>query len=148
MQHEWIHWRMSRGLRLLPVDYITRLWSIQDIRLPGPLFFFLALYHTAPLSPPANVRGHSLSSRSIELSWGQVPKSLRDETVVGFHLVCIRLHSTEEHLESLPSGQLKWVFEGLREFTNYSCRLRAYNKFGNGTWSKQLVISTEEDGMS
>ena len=35
----------------------------------------------------------------------------------------------------------------MEKYTNYSCRLRAYNNFGNGTWSKQLLISTDEDGM-
>lgn len=148
MQHEWLHRRMCRGRCPLPSDYITRLWSIHDIRLPGPLFFFPKLYQTAPLSPPANFRGHNLGSRSIELSWGQGPKSWRNEAVLGFHLVCIGLHFTEEHFENLSSGKLKWVFKGMRKFTNYSCRLRAYNKFRNGTWSKRLVISTDEDGMS
>ena len=39
-----------------------------------------------------------------------------------------------------------WDFKGLEKFTNYSCWLRAFNNFGNGTWSKELVVSTDEDG--
>ncbi|CAH3161246.1 unnamed protein product [Porites lobata] len=98
----------------------------------------------APLNPPANFRGHSLNSTSIELSWGQVPKYLRYGTVLGFHLACLRLHSTEEHSVNLPSAQLNWMFKGLRKFTSYSCRLRAYDRFGNGTWSEKLVITDED----
>ncbi|CAH3161248.1 unnamed protein product, partial [Porites lobata] len=101
----------------------------------------------APSSPPANFTGHNLGSRRIKLSWVKGPKSLPFD-IIGFHLACIRLHSTEEYSINLSHVQLKWVFKGLRKFTNYSCRLRAYNRFGNGTWSKELVISTDEDGMS
>lgn len=117
---------------------------------PGKLYLtavFLTLYHTAPSSPPANFTGHNLGSRRIKLSWVKGPKSLPFD-IIGFHLACIRLHLTEEYSTNLSHVQLKWVFKGLRKFTNYSCRLRAYNRFGNGTWSKELVISTDEDGMS
>ncbi|CAH3025892.1 unnamed protein product [Porites evermanni] len=113
--------------------------------LPVTKFSFLIFIDTVPSSPPASFRGHSLSSTSIELSWGKVPKS-PPYKILGFLLACVRLSSTEEHSVNLSSGQLNWVFKGLRKFTNYSCRLRAYNRFGSSTWSKQLVISTDEDG--
>lgn len=145
MPHELQHCRMLCFAYWL---HSSILRAIHDIGLPGTLFFFLTLCHTAPLNPPANFRGHSFNSRSIKLSWGQVPKHLRYGTVLGFHLACRRLHSTEEHSVNVSYGQLECIFKELRKFTNYSCRLRAYNRFGNGKWSKQVVISTDEDGMS
>lgn len=145
MPHELPHCRMLSFAYWLHSSILS---AIHDIGLPGTLFFFYSLYYKAPLDPPANFRGHSLNSRSIELSWGQVPKYLRYGTVLGFHLACLRLNSTEEHSVNLPSAKLNWMFKGLRKFTSYSCRLRAYDRFGNGTWSKKLVISTDEDGMS
>ena len=145
MPHELPHCRMLSFAYWLHSSILS---AIHDIGLPGTLFFFLSLHHKAPLNTPANFRGHSLNSTSIELSWGQVPKYLRYGTVLGFHLACLRLHSREEHSVNLPSVQLNWMFKGLRKFTSYSCRLRAYDRFGNGTWSEKLVISTDEDGKS
>ena len=47
----------------------------------------------------------------------------------------------------MPLGNHSCVFIELEEYRNYSCCLRAYNNFGNGIWSKKLVITTDEDGM-
>ena len=47
----------------------------------------------------------------------------------------------------LPLGNHSCVFRELEKYRNYSCCLRAYNNFGNSTWSEKLVISTDEDGM-
>lgn len=138
----WLH---NHGLK-----YYSWYWIVKYFIsvYPGKLTAaFLTLYHAAPSSPPANFRGHNLGSRSIKLSWVKGPKFLPYD-IIGFHLACIRLHSTEEYTTNLSPVQLKWVFKGLRKFTNYSCRLRAYNRFGNGTWSKELVTSTDEDGKS
>ena len=35
---------------------------------------------------------------------------------------------------------------GLRKFTNYSCRVRAINNFGNGSWSGLVTAVTDEGG--
>ena len=51
------------------------------------------------------------------------------------------------HIVHLSPAERSWVFKGLQKFSNYSCWLRAYNNFGNGNWSEELVISTNEDGM-
>ena len=62
-------------------------------------------------------------------------------------MACEKLDFTDEHFVDTKSEHHNCEFTGMEKYTNYSCRLRAYNNFGNGTWSKQLVISTDEDGM-
>ena len=62
-------------------------------------------------------------------------------------MACEKLDFTDEHFVDTKSEHHKCEFRGMEKYTNYSCRLSAYNNFGNGTWSKQLVISTDEDGM-
>ena len=103
--------------------------------------------HTAPASPPADFHGHSLSSTSIRISWGDVPNHLVNGILLGFYVLCKRSNSSVRHFVDVASEKRKWEFKGLQKFTNYSCCLRAYNNFGNGSWSKELVISTDEDGM-
>ena len=54
---------------------------------------------------------------------------------------------SDRHFEALVPTKHNWTFGGLHKYTNYTCRLRAYNNFGTGNWSEELVISTDEDGM-
>ena len=49
---------------------------------------------------------------------------------------------------ALEAKDRNWEFKGLEKFMQYGCWVRAYNNFGNGTWSEELVILTDEDGMS
>ena len=111
------------------------------------LLFPFCLFHLAPSSPPADFRGHNLSSTRIKVFWGDVPKHSIHGILIGFHVACEKLDFTDEHFVDTKSEHHKCEFRGMEKYTNYSCRLRAYNNFGNGTWSKQLVISTDEDGM-
>ena len=107
----------------------------------------LPFYSTAPSSPPADFRGQNSSSTSIQLFWGDVPKVSINGILLGFHVACRRQNSSEIHFKDLGDGVKRYEFKRLEKFTNYSCRLRAYNNFGNGTWSGEVVILTDEDGM-
>lgn len=62
-------------------------------------------------------------------------------------MACERPQTSDRHVVHLSPAEHSWVFEGLEKFSNYSCWMRADNNFGNGTWSDELVISTNDDGM-
>ncbi|XP_078365666.1 uncharacterized protein LOC144649949 isoform X2 [Oculina patagonica] len=98
-----------------------------------------------PSSPPGDFRGHNLSSTSIKVNWGNVPKPLVHGVLLGFHVACERRNKSDSHFVELSPVEHNWVFKGLQKYRNYSCWLRAYNNYGNGTWSKELVILTDED---
>ena len=101
---------------------------------------------SAPSSPPLNFRGYNLSSTSIKVTWGDVPKSSVNGILLGYHVTCILSNSSEvPKIESLKKHS--GVLSGLKKYRNYTCSVRAYNNFGNGTWSEKLVISSDEDGM-
>lgn len=87
-----------------------------------------------------------MSSTSIKVNWGDVPKSLIHGVLLGFHLACERPNMSDRHFVDLSPAEHNWVFKMLHKYRNYSCYLRAYNNYGNGTWSKELVVSTDEDG--
>ncbi|KAL9976279.1 hypothetical protein ACROYT_G013562 [Oculina patagonica] len=96
--------------------------------------------------PPANFRGHSGSSTSIKLTWGDVPKDHIHGVLLGFHVACERMGNvSDRHFENLGPTENNWTFQGLQKYKNYSCQLRAHNNYGNGAWSEELVISTDED---
>ncbi|XP_068700438.1 uncharacterized protein [Montipora foliosa] len=99
----------------------------------------------APSCPPSDFRGHNLSSTSIQLNWEDVPKSSVNGILLGFHVACNLVNCSEGQVMDLSSENHSCVFRGLEKYTNYSCCLRAYNNFGNGSWSEELVISTDED---
>ena len=119
------------------------------------LLFYLLIYSTfvdllissAPSSPPSDFRGHNLSSTSIQVNWEDVPKSSVNGILLGFHVACNLVNCSEGQVIDLPRENHSCVFRGLEKYKNYSCCLRAYNNFGNGSWSEELVISTDEDGM-
>ncbi|XP_068721502.1 uncharacterized protein [Montipora capricornis] len=99
----------------------------------------------APSSPPSDFRGHNMSSTSIQVNWEDVPKSSVNGILLGFHVACNLVNCSEGQVMDLPRENHSCVFRGLEKYKNYSCCLRAYNNFGNGSWSKELVISTDED---
>lgn len=88
-----------------------------------------------------------MSSTSINVTWGDVPKPLINGILLGFYVACERPNTSDTHLVDLSPIEHSWVFKGLEKFSNYSCWLRAHNNFGNGTWSEELIILTDEDGM-
>ncbi|KAL9976280.1 hypothetical protein ACROYT_G013563 [Oculina patagonica] len=99
-----------------------------------------------PSSPPANFRGHNTSSTSIKLTWGDVSKDLIHGILLGFHVACERVSNvSDRHVKHLGPTEHNWTFKRLHKYRNYSCWLRAYNNYRNGTWSEKLVISTDED---
>ena len=87
-----------------------------------------------------------MSSTSVKTFWGEVPMPSIHGILLGFYLLCEKLNSSSRHFAKLAPEIRKWEFKGLEKFTNYSCWLRAFNNFGNGTWSKVLTVSTDEDG--
>ncbi|XP_068721500.1 uncharacterized protein [Montipora capricornis] len=99
----------------------------------------------APSSPPSDFRGHNLSSTSIQVNWEDIPKSSVNGILLGFHVACNLVNCSEGQVMDLPRENHSCVFRGLEKYKNYSCCLRAYNNFGNGSWSEELVISTDED---
>ncbi|XP_068680678.1 uncharacterized protein [Montipora foliosa] len=100
----------------------------------------------APSSTPSGFRGHNVSSTSIQVNWEDVPKSSVNGILLGFHVACnLQVNCSEGQVMDLPRGNHSCVFRGLEKYKNYSCCLRAYNNFGNGSWSEELVISTDED---
>ena len=101
----------------------------------------------APSSPPVNFHGHNVSATSIFVSWGDVPKPSANGVLLGYHASCKAVKSSDSYFAEFLPEEHHWELKGLKTFANYSCWLRAYNNYGNGSWSEELVISTDDAGM-
>lgn len=115
--------------------------------MPKNLFDIFFNFFEAPSSPPVDFHGHNVSSTSIYVRWGDVPKPSANGILLGYYATCKAVKSSENYSAEFLPEEHRWELKGLKTFANYRCWIRAYNNYGNGSWSEGLVISTDEAGM-
>ncbi|XP_022810551.1 protein sidekick-1-like isoform X3 [Stylophora pistillata] len=98
-----------------------------------------------PTAPPSNVEGQSLSSKSISVTWDEVPQADQNGIITSYN---ISYHSLmENHRNSTavdyPGRQVNLT--GLKEFVNYSITVFASTKIEDGPASDPVYVKTAED---
>ena len=63
-------------------------------------------------------------------------------------MTCAKSNSSDSLFTRVKPAVKKVDFSELEIYTNYSCRVRAVNNFGNGTWSEVVTASTDEYSKS
>ena len=63
-------------------------------------------------------------------------------------MTCAKSNSSDSLFTRVKPAVKKVDFSELEIYTNYSCRVRAVNNFGNGTWSEVVTASTDEGSKS
>ena len=67
-------------------------WAISCLKWIGFIWLITMRFPpfdpSVPSSPPSNFSGHNLSSTSIQVTWGDVPKSSIRGILLGFHVAC------------------------------------------------------------
>ncbi|XP_022810550.1 protein sidekick-1-like isoform X2 [Stylophora pistillata] len=101
-----------------------------------------------PTAPPSNVEGQSLSSKSISVTWDEVPQADQNGIITSYN---ISYHSLmENHRNSTavdyPGRQVNLT--GLKEFVNYSITVFASTKIEDGPASDPVYVKTAEDKPS
>lgn len=106
---------------------------------------------SVPSAPPQDVRLHSLSSTSINVSWVAPPTDSHHRNVVGYILVyqSVKGQDMELHqVSGIGADTTSYVLEDLEKWTEYFVWVRANTDVGPGPESPPALIRTLEDGMS
>uniref|UniRef100_A0A8C5DVX7 DCC netrin 1 receptor n=1 Tax=Gouania willdenowi TaxID=441366 RepID=A0A8C5DVX7_GOUWI len=88
-----------------------------------------------------SLRAGALSPSSIQVSWE--PPSLPNGPVLGYRLLWTESPSGKE--QSVEVNGLNYKMEGLNKFTEYTVRVLAINRYGPGTTSEAVSITTQSD---
>ena len=89
--------------------------------------------------------GHSASSTSIFVSWGDVPFSDQNGVIVSYTVTYRALPSGPTKTKVLTASADQTTLTGLNEYTNYSITVLASTSKGGGNQSTPIVVITDED---
>ena len=111
-----------------------------------PINFLLYVNLTEPYAPPANVRGHNISSTSISVHWDIVPVADQNGIIQTYTVKYKALpnDSPQAALVSAPTTQVNLT--GLTKYRNYSITVFASTAKGDGNVSEPIIVTTDEDG--
>ncbi|NXD09458.1 DCC protein, partial [Nothocercus nigrocapillus] len=91
--------------------------------------------------PVENLRAVSTSPTSILVSWD--PPAYANGPVQGYRLFCTETATGKE--QNIEVDGLSYRLEGLKKFTEYTLRFLAYNRYGPGVSTEELVVTTLSD---
>ncbi|NWX87347.1 DCC protein, partial [Nothoprocta pentlandii] len=91
--------------------------------------------------PVENLRAVSTSPTSILVSWD--PPAYANGPVQGYRLFCTETATGKE--QTVEVDGLSYRLEGLKKFTEYVLRFLAYNRYGPGVSTEELVVTTLSD---
>ena len=96
--------------------------------------------------PPANFTLIPLSATSIKSIWNEVPQSQQNSNIEGYILFYKETQLRSEPYTSLATEHLNVTVLGLKLYTDYTFRLLAYNRNGNGIATRERHVTTQESG--
>ena len=88
-----------------------------------------------------------LSATSVRAEWMEVPASYRNGNISGYILFYREKILRNQPYESIATDKLSVILQGLKIYTEYTFRVLAYNKNGNGIATLETHIFTEESGV-
>ena len=90
--------------------------------------------------------GRSLSSKSILVTWNEVPPADQNGIITSYNVTYQSL--TENHSNSTTVNYTvrQVTLSDLKEFVNYSITVFASTKIGDGPASDPVYVKTDEDG--
>uniref|UniRef100_A0A669B4V5 DCC netrin 1 receptor n=1 Tax=Oreochromis niloticus TaxID=8128 RepID=A0A669B4V5_ORENI len=121
-------------------SYSFRVVAYNDIG-PGESSAPLKITTKPDLQVPSKVeslRALALSPTSVQVSWE--PPSLPNGPILGYRLLWTESPSGKEQV----NGQ-NYKMEGLNKFTEYTVRVLAINRYGPGTASDAVSVTTQSD---
>uniref|UniRef100_A0A3B5AXF9 Contactin-3 n=1 Tax=Stegastes partitus TaxID=144197 RepID=A0A3B5AXF9_9TELE len=125
-------------------SYSFRVVAYNDVG-PGQSSAPLKITTKPDLQVPSRVeslRAAALSPTSVQVNWE--PPSHPNGPVLGYRLLWTESPSGKE--QSVEVNGLNYKMEGLNKFTEYTVRVLAINRYGPGTASEPVGITTQSDG--
>ncbi|XP_077442237.1 netrin receptor DCC isoform X2 [Vanacampus margaritifer] len=89
----------------------------------------------------ASLHAEALSSTSIQINW-EAP-SAPNGPIMGYRVLWTESPSSKE--QSVDVNGLNYKMEGLNKFTQYTVSVLAINRFGPGTASENIIVTTQSD---
>lgn len=108
----------------------------------------LPCFSTVSSEAPVIIVANSASSTSIELKWTEVTQ-LNGATLLGYGILYKRKNEKfrGEIAKSVAPTLREAKLENLEKFTEYTIRVYAFTRHGNGVSSQPVLLRTQEDGM-
>ncbi|XP_061658002.1 netrin receptor DCC [Syngnathoides biaculeatus] len=103
-----------------------RITTKQDLQVPGKT---------------ESLHAEALSPTSIQMNW-ETP-STPNGPIMGYRVLWTESLSSKE--QSVDVSGLNYKMEGLNKFTQYTVRVLAMNRFGLGTSSDKIIVTTQSD---
>ncbi|KAI4564773.1 hypothetical protein MJG53_015785, partial [Ovis ammon polii x Ovis aries] len=91
--------------------------------------------------PVENLQAVSTSPTSILITWE--PPAYANGPVQGYRLFCTEVSTGKE--QNIEVDGLSYKLEGLKKFTEYSLRFLAYNRYGPGVSTDDVMVVTLSD---
>ena len=106
-------------------------------------------FSSAPASPPDNVNAVTISSTAIRVTWDEVPAIDQNGIITQYEVEYNQSTfsgATMSATTTVDSSTLTVDLTGLKEYVEYSIRVRAYTSVGAGPYSDVVIERTQEDG--
>lgn len=100
-----------------------------------------------PNQAPVILESNSTTSTTIEIKWSEVTQ-LNSAPLLGYVIVYKEIDK-KFHVDAMTSvapTPREAVLEDLKKFTNYTIRVYAFTRNGNGVASEPFSLRTQEDG--
>lgn len=109
------------------------------------MYCFLAV----PNEPPVILESNSTTLTTVKLKWSEV-KQLNSAPLLGYVIVYKEIDKKfhVNAMKSVAPVPREAILEDLKKFTNYTMRVYAFTKNGNGVPSEAISLRTQEDGKS
>ena len=109
---------------------------------------FPKLFVAAPTGSPQGVRASPISSSSVRVYWSPPQLHLQNGPLTGYKISCSPSPSGSRASASASSNSSSAMVTGLAAYTQYSCKVAARSRNGDGPYSRPSVVVTAEAGMS
>lgn len=101
-----------------------------------------------PSQPPVDLAAHNTSSTSLQVTWGEVPKGFVHGILQGYRVFYKRTSDENNSYVNSTTGptERELHITGLEKFTAYSLKVLAFTRKGDGAFSVNISVLTDEDG--
>ncbi|XP_068759297.1 fibroblast growth factor receptor 4-like isoform X2 [Montipora capricornis] len=97
-----------------------------------------------PTAAPQNVRGKSISSTSILVTWEEVPPADRNGVILTHTVTYKSLTEGNNGSETVNSNKFHKELTNLKKFVNYSITVFSTNQIGDGPASNPIFVTTSQ----
>ena len=104
---------------------------------------------TVPAIAPLNVMSQIVSSKSIYVTWEEIPPIDRNGIITLYEVLYVpfKLETFDEAISAdiVNTTDLSYLLVNLQEYVSYNISVRAYTSVGSGPYSIPITNQTLED---